>query len=153
MVRNTEWDFIAYSRDSSFKSNLLTISYSETKRQSKYRYIVRELRDHVSGSKFSTIELKLAFERNNPYYTMTLILPIVMLTIMAPLGLILPVESGEKMGFQVTLLLTVVIYVEYLQNNIPVFDTLEDSPYLLRFFVVMIFLIATSIVGRILFCF
>ena len=111
---------------------------------------MRELRDHVSGSKFSTIELKLAFERNNPYYTMTLILPIVMLTIMAPLGLILPVESGEKMGFQVTLLLTVVIYVEYLQNNIPVFDTLEDSPYLLRFFVVMIFLIATSIVGRIL---
>ena len=42
---------------------------------------------------------------------------------MAPLELILPSDSGEKMGFQITLLLTVVIYVEYLQDSIPVFET------------------------------
>ena len=33
------------------------------------------------------------------------------------------VDAGEKMGLQITVLLTMVIYVEVLQSNIPVFDT------------------------------
>ena len=49
------------------------------------------------------------------------------------------------MGFQVTLLLTVVVYVEFLQDNIPPFSTIDDTPDLLKFFVVLIFLLALSL--------
>ena len=121
---NTEWKFLAY------------------------KFATKEIIDVASGRNFSAIEVKLAFRRNDPFYTMTLILPIIMLTLMVPLGLILPVDSGEKMGFQVTLLLTVVIYIEYLQSNIPVFGTMADAPYLLQFFVIMIMITATSILGN-----
>ena len=121
--QNTEWQFLAY------------------------KFSTKELIDVVSGRNFSAIEVKLAFRRNDPFYTMTLILPIIMLTLMVPLGLIMPIDSGEKMGFQVTLLLTVVIYVEYLQDNIPVFSTMADAPYLLQFFVIIIMISATSILG------
>merc|ERR1739838_1288584 len=72
-------------------------------------------------------------------------IPILVLTLLAPIGLILPVESGEKLGFQVTLLLTVVIYIDYLQNNIPVFDSLGKTPNLLLFFVIMILLMTLSL--------
>ena len=34
--------------------------------------------------------VKFAFERNSPYYTLTLIIPIVTLTLLAPIGLIIP---------------------------------------------------------------
>ena len=50
------------------------------------------------------------------------------------------------MGFQVTLLLTVVVYVEFLQNNIPPFSSIEDTPSLLKFFVVLIILLALSLI-------
>lgn len=41
------------------------------------------------------------------------------------MGLILPVKSGEKMGFQMGLMLTMVIYIQILEQTIPVFDTVS----------------------------
>ena len=58
------------------------------------------------------------------------------------------VDCGEKLGFQVTLLLTVVIYIDYLQNNIPVFDHISQTPNLLLFFVVIILLETLALLGK-----
>merc|ERR1739838_279032 len=110
-----------------------------------YKIEPADLEDIVGKKQYSTINIKFGFQRNSPYYTMTLIIPILVLTLLAPIGLILPVESGEKLGFQVTLLLTVVIYIDYLQNNIPVFDSVGKTPNLLLFFVVMILLMTLSL--------
>lgn len=60
----------------------------------------------------------------------------------------LSVESGEKLGFQVTLMLTVVIYIDYLQNNIPVFDSIGQTPNLLVYFVVLILLMTLALLGK-----
>ena len=64
------------------------------------------------------------------------------------MGLILPVDSGEKMGLQITLMLTVIIYIEYLQVNIPVFDDIGRTPYLLQFFVVVICLMSIALISK-----
>ena len=63
---NTEWNFFAY------------------------RVVQSELYDWVGAANYSTITVKFAFERNSPYYTLTLIIPIVTLTLLAPIGLIIP---------------------------------------------------------------
>ena len=90
----------------------------------------------------STLEINVEFTRNHPYYDLTLLVPIVLLTALAPLGLILSstvhhffsnlmiilVDSGEKMGFQITVLLAMMIYIEILQEMIPVFDIIDNSP-------------------------
>ena len=94
----------------------------------------------------STLEIMMDFTRNHPYYDLTLLVPIVLLTALAPLGLILSskllrlsrcriilktilkVDSGEKMGFQITVLLAMMIYIEILQEMIPVFDIIDNSP-------------------------
>ena len=42
--------------------------------------------------------------------------------------MIILVDSGEKMGFQITVLLAMMIYIEILQEMIPVFDIIDNSP-------------------------
>ena len=45
------------------------------------------------------------------------------------------------MGLQITILLTMVIYIDLLQDNMPVFDHYGNSPLLLNYFIVTIFAI------------
>jgi len=47
-------------------------------------------------------------------------------------------DAGEKMGLQITILLTMVIYIDLLQDNMPVFDAYGNSPLLLNYFIVTI---------------
>ena len=56
-------------------------------------------------------------------------------------------NSGEKLGFMITLMLTSVIYVEYMQISIPVFDTIGETPFLLRLFLATVILLALSLLG------
>ena len=51
------------------------------------------------------------------------------------------VEAGEKMGLQITVLLSMIIYVEILQSNIPVFDEFHNTPLLLTYFIITILII------------
>ena len=55
-----------------------------------------------------------------------------------------------KLGFSMTLLLTVFIYIDYLQNNIPVFDSIGKTPNLLTYFVAVILLVTLALLGEIL---
>ena len=48
------------------------------------------LSDVVSKANYSTVTVNLAFKRNHQYYTLTLIVPIIVLTILTPIGLFLP---------------------------------------------------------------
>ena len=63
---NNEWEFFAYKIE------------------------VGTLTDNVLNKDYSAIDVKFGFERNSPYYTMTLIIPIITLSLLAPLGLIIP---------------------------------------------------------------
>ena len=63
---NTEWEFFAFKIEETY------------------------LEDQVAEKNYSTIIIKFGFQRNSSYYTMTLIIPILVLTLLAPLGLILP---------------------------------------------------------------
>ena len=58
-----------------------------------------------------------------------------LLTFIAPIGLILPAGTGEKMGLQITVMLTFVIYIDVIQNSIPVYGSVLDTPLLLSNFV------------------
>ena len=51
------------------------------------------------------------------------------------------VDSGEKIGLQITVLLADVIYIEMLQNTVPIFDTYGNTPLLMTFFIVSISLL------------
>ena len=46
-----------------------------------------------------------------------MVLPVIVITCLAPIGMLLPANSGEKMGLQITLLLTLVVFIESLQDQ------------------------------------
>ena len=101
----------------------------------------------------------MVLQRNHAFYGTTLLFPILLLTVLSPMGLVLPgslhptlifllflakfsnvcfilthfqiilVDSGEKMGFQITVLLTMVVYVQILEETVPVFKTTSDQSY------------------------
>ena len=106
-------------------------------------------------------------QRNSPFFTLTVFVPILLLTVLAPVGLILPgnklslvpistsgrlyliiasllklvlADAGEKMGLQITILLADIIYVEILQSTVPVFESYKNTPLILNFFIVSIIL-------------
>ena len=45
------------------------------------------------------------------------------------------------MGLQITVLLTMIIYVQVLQTNIPVFDSYANTPMILVYFIITILMI------------
>ena len=113
---------------------------------------------------FSQLVVNFEMQRSHPFHTMTLFLPILALTILAPVGLILPgqyyqpsssnswiweisfnivnsVNSGEKMSFQVTILLADIIYVEIVRSTVPIFDSLVQTPLLMSFVAISITLL------------
>ena len=55
------------------------------------------------------------------------------------------VESGEKIGIQITILLADIIYVAILQSTVPIFDTYRNTPYVLTFFVMSITLLCIGL--------
>lgn len=46
-----------------------------------------------------------------------MVLPVIVITCLAPIGMLLPANSGEKMGLQITLLLTLVVFIQSLQDQ------------------------------------
>ena len=126
LVSNAEWRFIGY------------------------KYKVKSLASTVRED-FSTLQVKIGLKRNSSYYSLTLFVPIMVLTVLTPVGMIMPIEAGEKIGYQITLLLTMVIYVEYLQTRVPVFDSLSQTPHLLTYFVVIIILLCIELLSKSLF--
>ena len=84
-----------------------------------YSYEQSSVTDLIAQNKFKTLQMTINCRRNNGFYTVTLFMPILFLTLLAPIGLILPADAGEKMGLQITVMLTVVIYIDVLQGSIP----------------------------------
>ena len=57
-----------------------------------------------------------------------MVVPVLALTVLAPLGMLLPTESGEKMGFQMTLLLSLVVFIQLMQGEMPVWENYGETP-------------------------
>ena len=92
-----------------------------------------------NNEKISTLNIYFQHRRYKPFVDLTLYTPIYVLVILLPLGVLIPgnlvvkfdrnlnlylVQSGEKMGFQITLLLATFFYVDYFQANMPTFSGL-----------------------------
>ena len=66
--------------------------------------------------------------RADSFYSITMILPVIAVTVMTTMGMLLPANSGEKMGLQITLLLTLVVFIQSLQDEIPFWQLYQDTP-------------------------
>ena len=75
-----------------------------------------------------------------------MVLPVIVITIMATMGMLLPADSGEKMGLQITLLLTLVVFIQLLQDEVPVWQLYRNTPKILVYFVVVMVVMSFTII-------
>ena len=57
-----------------------------------------------------------------------MVIPVLALTILAPLGMLLPADTGEKMGLQMTLLLSLVVFIQLMEGEMPVWENYGETP-------------------------
>ncbi|KAH3779019.1 hypothetical protein DPMN_180498 [Dreissena polymorpha] len=68
---------------------------------------------------YSVIKYSFKLKRESTFYVLTLILPITFLGISSELVFLLPVESGERVGFSITLMLTMTTFLAIVSDVIP----------------------------------
>ncbi|XP_045166370.2 neuronal acetylcholine receptor subunit alpha-3-like isoform X2 [Mercenaria mercenaria] len=99
---------------------------------------VRNVTRSVSGYTLTAVEFTLQLTRKYSYYLLNMILPVFILAAMAPFVFVLPVESGEKIGFALTILLSLSVVMTIVSDNIPPTSTeiCVLSVYLLTTFII-----------------
>ena len=70
-------------------------------------------------SSYSTIEYSFSFKRRARYYVMIIMLPVCLLSLLCCAVFILPPDSGEKIGFSLTVLLSYAVYLSLIADSIP----------------------------------
>ena len=95
-------------------------------------YSLRE--DTLYDEKFSVINMGFIVARNTPKLVVVLLIPAFCLVILSNCALLIPVESGEKLGYSVTLLLALFIYKETTENMIPPWKRYKETPRIVMCF-------------------
>lgn len=69
--------------------------------------------------KYSLVTVHIKLKRRSGFYTINIIYPCVLLTVLAAFMFILPVESGEKVSVGITVLLTLSVYQLLVSDLLP----------------------------------
>ncbi|XP_061193443.1 acetylcholine receptor subunit beta-like [Saccostrea echinata] len=73
----------------------------------------------TSAKNFQIISLTIVMTRRTAYYIAGLLLPIVLMNFIQLFVFLLPVESGERVGFSITVLLAVAVFLTIIQEKLP----------------------------------
>jgi hypothetical protein len=73
----------------------------------------------VNLNGYEEIVVGLYLKRRTAYYISSLILPISSIQLLLGFVFLLPVESGERLGFSTTILLSIVVYLTIIQEVLP----------------------------------
>lgn len=81
---------------------------------------------------FADVTYTLEFERKTLYYTMTIISPSMLLSLLVCISFLFPADSGERVSLVISVLLGLVVFMLIVNDRTPV--TSDVVPMLTRFF-------------------
>ncbi|XP_060562210.1 5-hydroxytryptamine receptor 3A-like [Ruditapes philippinarum] len=65
------------------------------------------------------LKINLVFERKPLFLLINILLPIIVLATLTPLVFVLPKKSGERVGYAITMLLAISVYMTIVSDNLP----------------------------------
>jgi hypothetical protein len=74
---------------------------------------------HINVYGFEELRLEVNMKRRTSFYMAGLILPICLMNFLQILVFALPIESGERMGYSITVLLAVSVFLTIIQGKLP----------------------------------
>ena len=87
--------------------NLLTAEGSKTEAKSR------------GGKSFSSVSFLIKVQRRLLFHVVNTLFPVALMAILIAFVFKLPVDSGEKIGFSLTVLLSYAVYLTLISDNIP----------------------------------
>ncbi|XP_078691684.1 neuronal acetylcholine receptor subunit alpha-10-like [Branchiostoma floridae x Branchiostoma belcheri] len=96
---------------------------------------------------YVSILLKMQLERRSFFYMFNMVVPCAILMILNVFGFYIPPDSGERMGFFMTILLALVVFLQVLSDSLP--KTSTTTPQLGQFFAATIALVGFSCLASI----
>lgn len=123
MSKDAEWDVVA--------SKAETKTFSDKKPGGVVRI-------------YSVIDFTITIKRNPKYYISSTILPVLSTSMLSVLVFILPVESGEKIGYILTVLLAEVVLLTLVQSNMP--SSSERTSYLAVYLITTLIFCVTCVI-------
>ena len=94
-----------------------------------------------------TLLFTIQLRRRRTYYLLTVCIPIVILSIVNCLVHILPADSGEKMSFCTTVLLSYLVFISFLNDSLP--STSKTVSLLVLYLILVISLSFLSVVNSV----
>ncbi|XP_078495011.1 uncharacterized protein LOC101242784 [Ciona intestinalis] len=94
----------------------------------------------------SDVRFTLKFRRNSSLYMQSMVFPAILLTTISLLGFYLPPDSGERIGLQITIMLTFMVFLLTVGGMFPA----STGPYLGIYFVLCMTLLAINILMTVL---
>ena len=71
------------------------------------------------GNELSVAYFQLEFQRLSNYFILNVIMPIILLCVLDCLVFMIPLDSGERVSFSVTVLLSFAVFMTLVNDNIP----------------------------------
>ena len=75
--------------------------------------------DVRSWNGYSTLDIHITIKRESLYYSVIMVCPTIVFGLLNPLVFLLPVESGERIGLAMTILLSYAIFLTIVSASIP----------------------------------
>ncbi|CEF60740.1 Nicotinic acetylcholine receptor family and Neurotransmitter-gated ion-channel transmembrane domain and Neurotransmitter-gated ion-channel family and Neurotransmitter-gated ion-channel ligand-binding domain and Nicotinic acetylcholine-gated receptor, transmembrane domain-containing protein [Strongyloides ratti] len=91
------------------------------------------------------VVFKFTLQRKTLYYGINLIIPCLVITLMTLIGFIFPSEAGEKTSLQISIMLSICIFQNYVSDMSP--PSSDSVPFLGMFFIYCLLYLAGSIVA------
>ncbi|XP_071100920.1 neuronal acetylcholine receptor subunit alpha-6-like isoform X2 [Haliotis cracherodii] len=105
----------------------------------------REERTHdVDAETYATVSFVFKMQRKPDYYGINIILPVVVLSFLSALVFVLPPDSGEKMGYSLTVLLSFAVFLTLIADRMP--TTSRDTSYMAVYLSAILCLSGLSVV-------
>lgn len=73
----------------------------------------------IEGDNSSRFEITLKMKRKPLFMLVNILLPIIVLALLTPLVFLMPKNSGERVGYSITMLLALSVYMTIISDNLP----------------------------------
>lgn len=96
-----------------------------------------------NGSRSSLLQVQLTLRRRALYFVINMLAPILLLSVLNPLVFILPVDSGERVSFAVTIFLSFAVFLTLINDNMP---KSSEPMAAISYFLIVIMCMSTLII-------
>ncbi|XP_069118792.1 acetylcholine receptor subunit beta-type acr-2-like [Argopecten irradians] len=116
------------------------IEMDEYKESGKWDFVKSSAIASFSEDFESVVTFSITIKRKSHHIMVTIVLPITMLSIMSVCTFLIPIESGEKMGYSITLYLAFAVFLTIVSGSLPASATMS----LLSVYLVVLLSVGTT---------